>query len=230
MLVKNWMNKNVITINADDSMTEAIRLLKEKDIRLLPVMEKSKLVGVVTDQDLKDASSSDVLSFDIHELFYLISKIKIRNIMSKDPITVPMDYTLEETAEILLKNQISGVPVLDQNGGIMRTITQKELFRALISLTSYTNKGFQFAFQVENQPGSIKKLTDIIRKNGGRIAGVLSTFDQATKGYRLVYIRAYDVDRNHLDRLLTALKEAVTLLYFVDHRENKREIYGEKNQ
>jgi len=82
MLVKNWMNKNVITIKSDDAMSDAMRLLKEHDIRLLPVMNKGKLVGVVTDRDLKRASASDATSLEVHELLYLLSRIKIKEIMN----------------------------------------------------------------------------------------------------------------------------------------------------
>ena len=110
MLVKNWMNKQVITVDAEDSMMDAMRLMKEHHIRMLPVMDKHKLVGIVTDRDLKRASASDATSLEIHELLYLIPKIKVREIMSKNPITVPYDFTVEETAEILLDNKISGTP------------------------------------------------------------------------------------------------------------------------
>ncbi len=119
MLVKNWMSKNVITINVDDSMQEAVNSLKQHDIRMLPVMKKGKLVGIVTDRDLKKASASDATTLDIHELLYLISEIKVQSIMTKDPITVPQDYTVEETAEVLLENKISGAPVVVRNGDVV---------------------------------------------------------------------------------------------------------------
>ena len=77
MLVKNWMSKNVITIDADDSMQHAIKLLKEHKINLLPVMKKGKLAGVITDRDLKKSSPSEATTLDMHELLYLLSKIKV---------------------------------------------------------------------------------------------------------------------------------------------------------
>ena len=101
MLVKNWMNKRVITIDVDDSMQDAMKLLKEHKIRMLPVMKKGELVGIVTDRDLKRASASDATTLEVHELLYLLSTIKVKEIMTKNPITVPVDYTVEETAEVL---------------------------------------------------------------------------------------------------------------------------------
>ena len=92
------MSKPVITVKAEDSMQKATELLKEHNIRILPVMEIGKLVGIITDRDLKRASASDATTLEIHELVYLLSKIKVKEIMTKDPITIVPYYTLEETA------------------------------------------------------------------------------------------------------------------------------------
>jgi acetoin utilization protein AcuB len=226
MLVKNWMSKPAITINADASMNDAIKLLKNHNIKMLPVMEKGKLVGIVTDRDLKRASASDATSLEIHELLYLISNIKIKEIMTKNPITVPQDYTVEETAEILLKHNISGVPVVDQYRDVVGTITQNDLFRILISLTGAERRGIQFGMEVEDRPGSIKEVTDIIREYGGRMASILTSFDMAPEGFRRVYVRMYGIDRFKVNKLKEALKEKATLLYMVDRRETTRETYS----
>ena len=100
MLVRNWMSKNVITIGEKDSMQQAATLMREHQVRMLPVLRKDELVGVVSDTDLKRASASDATMLDIHELLYIISKIKVHDIMTRDPITVPDDYTVEETAQL----------------------------------------------------------------------------------------------------------------------------------
>ncbi len=224
MLVSNWMSKPVITIDANDSMHDAMTLLKENDINMLPVMSKGKLVGIITDRDVKRSSASDATTLEIHELLFLISKIKVKEIMTKDPITVPSDYTIEETAQVLLEKNISGVPVVDGKT-VVGTITQTDIFRAMISLTGVGKRGIQFAFQVEDRPGSIKEVTDIIRKHGGRMVSILSSYDGVPAGYRKVYVRDYGIERKDLEQLKSELKEKVSLLYMVDHRENKREVY-----
>jgi len=225
MLVKNWMKKPAITIDAEVSMNDAIKLLKNHNIKMLPVMEKGKLVGIVTDRDLKRASASDATSLEIHELLYLISKIKIKEIMTKKPITVPEDYTVEETAEILLKHNISGVPVIDQYRDVVGTITQNDIFRILISLTGAEKRGIQFGMEVEDRPGSIKEITDVIREYGGRMASILTSYDIAPEGFRHVYIRMYGIDRFKINRLKEVLKEKARLLYMVDRREVHRETF-----
>jgi acetoin utilization protein AcuB len=226
MLVKNWMSKPAITIDADASMHDAIKLLKNHNIKMLPVMEKGNLVGIVTDRDIKRASASDATSLEIHELLYLISKIKIREIMTKNPITVPQDYTVEETAEILLKHNISGVPVVDQFSDVIGTITQNDIFRILISLTGAEKRGIQFGVEVEDRPGSTKEVTDIIREYGGRMASILTSYDMAPEGYRRVYIRMYGIDRFKINKLKEAIGEKASLLYLIDRREVHRETFS----
>ena len=162
---------------------------------------------------------------DVHELLYLISKIKVKNIMSKNPIAVAPDLTVEETAEILLNNKISGVPVVDEKGKVVGTITQTDLFRVLIALTGVGKRGIQFAFQIADRPGSIKDLADPIRKHGGRMVSILTSYDNVPDGFRKVYIRMYGLNRDTLPVLKEELAKVAKLLYIVDHRENRREIY-----
>jgi len=228
MLVKNWMSTKVVTIDANDAMQDAMRVLKEHGIRMLPVMKKGKLVGIVTDRDLKKASASDATTLEIHELLYLLTKIKVNDIMTRDPIAVPPDYTVEETARVLLDGKISGAPVVDDYGQVVGIITQTDLFRVLISLTGIGNGGIQFGFQVEDKPGSIKEVADVIRAFGGRMVSILTSYDDVPNGYRKVYIRMHSIERSQLQKLKNTLSEKAALLYVIDHLENSREIYSEK--
>ena len=225
LLVENWMNPNVITVDADDSMLDATKLLKEHNIRHLPVLEKGKLVGVITDRDLKRAAPSDATALEAHELLYLIANIKVREIMTRNPITVPYNYTIEEAAELLLQARISGMPVVDKDGEVIGTITQTDLFKVLISLTGVGKKGVQFAFLLEDRAGSIKDVADVIRAYGGRMASILSSYEKAPEGHRYVYIRMYDVNQEKMPQLKEELKKKAKVLYIVDSRDNKREIF-----
>jgi len=228
MLVTNWMSKNIITVDENDSMQDAMKLLKEHDIRMLPVTKKGKLVGIVTDRDLKRASASDATTLEIHELLYLLTRIKVKNLMTKEVITVPPDFTVEETALVLQKNKISGVPVVDSKGELVGTITQTDLFRVLISLTGVAKGGIQFGLQVEDRPGSIKEVADIIRMYGGRMVSILSSYDAVPQYYRKVYIRMRGIERSELQKLIQELESTAGLLYMVDHTENNRKIFAEK--
>ncbi len=225
MLVKNWMSTNVVTVDQDDSMEDAMDLLKKHNIKMLPVMQKNKPVGIITDRDLKRASASDATTLEIHELLYLISKIKVKDIMSEPAITIPDDYTVEEAAEVLLKNKISGAPVVDDIGQIMGIITQNDIFRVIISLTGVGKKGVQFAFQLDDRPGSIKEVADVIRQHGGRMVSILSSYEGVPQGYRKVYIRIHGIEPLKLKELEKQIRQKANLMYMVNHSEDKRAFY-----
>lgn len=225
MLIRNFMTKNVITIDAEETMPKAIQLLRQHKINMMPVTHQGKLVGVITDRDLKKASPSEATDLDTHELKYLLNKIKIKDIMTKKVIIIPPDHTIEEAAEILMNEDISGAPVVNERGDIEGVITSTDLYKALIALSGLGRRGIQFAFQIEDRPGSIKELTDIIRAAGGRIASIMSSYDRVREGWRNVFIRVYDINRDILPQLMKDLQNQATMLYMVDHKENKRQIF-----
>ena len=216
MLVGNWMTKDVISVDVNDSMQDAARLIRKHTIKRLPVMENGKLVGIITDRDLKRASASDVTTLEIHELLFLISEIKISDIMTKDPITIPLDYTIDEAAQILLEHKLSGAPVVDDEGQVAGIITQTDIFRVLVLFTGVKKAGIQFAFQLEDRPGSIKEVSDIMRNYGCLLVSILSGQD-VQAGYRRVYIRVRDCDRERLEELKEELKAKANVLYVMDH-------------
>lgn len=225
MLVREWMSRDVITVDADETMQRAIGLLKAHNIRMLPVVKNKKHVGIITDGDLKRASASDATSLEIHELLYLMGKIKVREIMTAKPITVPWNFTVEEVAEVLLKNKISGTPVTGPQGDIVGVITKSDIFKVLISLAGIGKRGIQMAIQIEDRPGSMKGITRAIRDLGGRMVSILTSYEKVPDGFRNVYIRFYDLDRSVLETLKENISEISKLLYIVDHRENKRDIF-----
>ena len=225
MLVKNWMSKEIVTVDVDDSMQNAIYILQEQNIKILPVMDGGNLVGIISDRDLKKASPSDATTLDMHELLFLISKIKVRNLMKKPVYTAKPDDTVEEAAALLLEKKISGLPVVDENNRLVGIITRSDIFRVLISLSGLGQKGLQFAIRIKDMPGIIKEVRELIHEYGGRTASILSSSDNAPDGYLNFYFRIYQIDREKLPSLFDRIREKGTLLYMVDHRENKRDIY-----
>jgi len=219
------MSKPVVTVEKNDSMQQAATLMKENRIRLLPVVDKGKLCGILSDRDLKRASASDATSLDVHELLYLISKIKVADIMTRDVVTVHQDWTVEETADLMLARKISGAPVVDDQGQLCGVITQTDLFKATLYITGLKKRGFHLAFVLEDTPGSIMEIVNVIREFGGRMASILSTYERAPAGYRNVYLRFYAVSRDRIDEMLKLLKAKAKLRYMVDHRENRRTLF-----
>ena len=226
MLVRYWMSHPVIHIGPKDSMQQAISLMKEKRIRQLPVLgNKGRVVGVISDRDLKHASASDATTLEIHELLYLISKIKVADIMTTKVITAHPDWTIEEAAHLMLHHKISGMPVVGDDGVMCGIFTQSDLFKAALYITGLKQKGIHIGFVLEDTPGSIMEVVTVIREFGGRMVSILSTYDRAPTGYRNVYLRFTSVPRDRLDDLVSILKDKARLRYLVDHQENRRNIF-----
>ena len=141
MLIKDWMTRNVVTVNVNDSLQHAIDTMMDNQVSFLPVLEEGKLVGILTDRDVKRASPSSATLLDIQQALYQLARLEVGAVMSPHPITVPPDFTLEETAAVLLERRISGVPVVSQEGRLMGIVTKSDVFKALLSLSGSTNKG-----------------------------------------------------------------------------------------
>lgn len=219
MLVAYWMNQNVVTIDSSESIAEAAKLLEDNAINMLPVLEDEKLVGVITDRDIKRAAACISATMDTYSDEPFMGDIAVRSLMSQPPVSVEPDLSVEETAEVLLDNKIHGVPVVEKDGRLVGVITQTDLFRVLIALTGARRRGIQFALTVKDRTGSIRELEDTIRKYGGRMACILTSYERAPKGFRRVYIRMYGIDRFKLNRLKEELSRQAELHYVKDHRE-----------
>jgi len=228
MLAKNWMSSPAISIEANASISEAIKLTTENTITMLPVVRKGRLVGVITDMDLKPYSSPPGFTRATSEPSLLLTRIKVKDIMTKPVVTVPLDYTVEEVARILSTHRISGVVVLDGNSQIAGVISQKDINRLIANMTGLSMGGIVFGLRLPDQPGSIREIEDIIRAHGGRIASILTSSEHVAKGHRKVHIRVRRFDRSKLPQLKEALEKKAPLLYLVDSRQGTREIYETK--
>lgn len=194
MLVKYWMTREVITVDENVSLMQASKLMKEHGIKHLPVVEERRLVGIVSDRDLKEAQPSDATSLDIHELYYLLDKVKIKNLMSTNLHTTTAEEVVERAAALMLEYEISALPVVDQEGQLKGIVTKGDLFRGLIAISGIHQTQLQLGLEVEDQPGAAKKVTDLIRTHGGRIVNITTHHDDASEGFQHLYIRVKAVE------------------------------------
>lgn len=214
MLVKGWMNNDVITVNQGVSMMKATVIMKDNHIRGLPVVDKrGSLVGIVTDRDIKDASPSKATSLNIYEINYLISTIKVKDIMTGNLVCVKPEETVEFAAVLMLENKISTLPVVDAQDALVGIITQTDIFKALVNITGIYRGGVQFAFSLEDRPGAIGEVADELRSFGARIVSILSTRCEAEKGCHNVYIRISPLPTEKTRRLLQSLEKKFIVLY-----------------
>jgi CBS domain-containing protein len=128
-LVRDWMSCKVIIVTPETTLPAVEQLMVSKTIRRVPVVDNGRLVGIVTYGDIRNARPSAISSLNIWELNYLITRIKMSEIMTRDPITVSPETTIGEAAQKMLANMISGLPVLDSQGYLVGIITESDIFR-----------------------------------------------------------------------------------------------------
>jgi acetoin utilization protein AcuB len=190
MFVSDWMTKKVYTVNIDDFLTDAIAIIKEKRFKQLPVLKDGVLTGIITDRDIKEYSPSKATSLDIYELHYLLANTKIKNIARTNVITTTPETPIEEAALIMLDRKIECLPVL-KDTELVGIISDRDIFHALVDITGVRHGGVRICVTIEDVPGSIKVVADIIRKHGFGLQGVLSTYEGVKEGYRKVVIRTH---------------------------------------
>ena len=225
MLIKEWMSRPVITIRHDESLNDAAKLFRSRVISMLPVVKDCALTGIITDGDLKRAMPSDATTLDRFELPALLDDIKVGSIMTKTVITIPLDYTVDEAAGIMLKKGISGMPVMDRSGEMIGIITKSDIFRCFVSFTGVSSTGQIFATRLQDRPGVIKKFTDMIRAKGGRMCSIMTSYDDIEKGYRKVFFHSFDLSPDAFSSLVETFSEIGQLYYAADLSRGYRKTF-----
>jgi CBS domain-containing protein len=126
------MSSDPVTIDPQTTLPEANRLMKECGIRRLPVVDNGRLVGIVTLGDIREASPSNATSLSIYELNYLIARLTVGHIMTREPITIAPDSSIEAAARLMLEHKVSSLPVVDGNK-VVGIITESDIFRLLVN-------------------------------------------------------------------------------------------------
>lgn len=188
MFVSDWMTKKVIILYPNDYLSDAISMMKEHEIKHLPILKNDKLKGILSDRDIKEYSPSKATTLDIYELHYLLAKTKVKDVMKTKIVTTTPDAPVEEAAMIMLDHNIGCLPVLEQ-GNLVGIISDKDIFRALVDITGVRHGGHRICLTIEDRPGSIKEVADIIRKHNFRLQGILTSYEGVKEGYRKVVIR-----------------------------------------
>ena len=135
MYVKHHMSSPALTITPDTPFQDALKLMHERKIRRLPVVDRNgKLVGIVSERDLLHATPSPATSLSVWELNYLLWKLTVKDLMATKVLTVTPDALLQEAATIMLEKKIGGLPVVDQDQKVVGVITETDIFKALVDM------------------------------------------------------------------------------------------------
>lgn len=188
MFVSHWMTRKVFTASPNDSVTEAVKLMKEKGIKHIPVVKEGRLKGIISDRDIKEFSPSRATTLDMYELHYLLASTKVKELMKTKVITTSPETPVEEAAMLMFDRGVGCLPVLE--GGILvGIISDRDIFRVLVDITGVRHGGNRIYLILEDRPGSIREVADIIRNNGFRLQSILTSYEKVREGYRSVVIR-----------------------------------------
>jgi acetoin utilization protein AcuB len=209
------MSTDVATVTEDVSMIKAGRIMREKKIRRLPVVDKDgRLVGIVSERDLKAASPSSATTLDMYEMTYLLSELKVKGIMTGNPVSIRRSDTVERAALIMRDRKFGSLPVVDEAGKVVGIITDTDIFRLFVSITGIDQGGIQIGVRLGTNEGSLKPVLDALRHHKARIISILSSYDQADPSLRDVSIRIQGLPELRERELRAVLGDTADILYW----------------
>ncbi len=208
MLVRDRMSRPVIFVEPDMPILEARNLMLREKIRRAPVIRDGKMVGIVSDKDILNASASDATTLSIWELNYLVSRIKVQEVMTRDVLTVEGDTPIEEAARIMADSKIGGLPVM-RDGRVVGLITETDLFRILLELMGAREEGLRVTAVVPERMGVLAALTKAMADAGASFValGVYAGDDTET---RTVTFKVRRIDEETVRAQLEPLAERIT--------------------
>ncbi|MBM3145166.1 MAG: CBS domain-containing protein [Chloroflexi bacterium] len=177
MLVGERMSHPVITISLDLPITEAVNLMRREHIRRTPVIKDGKLVGIVSDKDLLNASPSPATSLSIWEMNYLLSKITVGDVMTKEVLTITTDTPIEEAARIMADNKIGGLPVV-KDDRVVGIITETDLFKIFLELMGAREFGVRVTALAPDKVGQLAALAKAVAEAGGNFVAFVQTLGE----------------------------------------------------
>ena len=194
MLVRMWMSDEVITAPPELPIMEAAELMKREGIRRLPIVRKDKLVGIVTQGDIQEASPSDATSLSIWELNYLLARITLEEIMTRDVVTISPDIPVEEAALLMRERKVSGLPVVE-DGKLVGIITESDIFEVMIEVMGVRKGGARLTLELEDRPGALCEALELIRKHRINVLSVVTCEEcAAPPDHAVVVIRLATAD------------------------------------
>ncbi len=199
MYVRNSMTKSPYTITADASIADAVAVLREKGLRRLPVVDGEKLVGLLTENDIQKVSPTKATSLSIFEINYLLSKLTVKDAMSKKPITIETGNLLEEAAIIMRENKIGTLPVVE-NGKLVGIITESDIFDAFINLLGFRDIGNRITIEAKDVPGAMADIANIYKLFDINISHIAV---YGGVGTRDIVIRSAALDTEELEKKLS---------------------------
>ena len=197
MFVKNRMTTEVITLNPDQTLLKAMTLIQQKRIRHLPVVQGGKVVGIVTERDVRKAGASDSSSLSIFELNYLLDQIKVSSFMTKKVITVSPDEPIEAAARLIYDHKIGALPVVEQTP-LVGLITSSDILETFIEVLGINEPSVRVELELENRVGALADTTKIFKELGLYLVSLVTLPQEEGKKTRGTVFRVKPTDEKKL--------------------------------
>jgi acetoin utilization protein AcuB len=208
MLVRDRMTPNPITIGLGSAVPDALRIMQERKVRRLPVLDASgRLAGIVSENDLRHVSPSPATTLAVWEISELVAKIKVAQVMTRNVITVSEDTPLEDAARLMADHKISGLPVMHESK-VTGIITETDLFKAFLELMGGRRPGVRLTVAADGAKGTLAKLTAAISTAGGDIVGLGCQEIKGPSGQQWEMV--FKVQDLTKEQLLAAVRPLVT--------------------
>jgi acetoin utilization protein AcuB len=204
MIVAKRMMRNPVSVDENDSMKKAMDLLRERDIRHLPVLKDGeKLVGILTERDIKQASPSPATALEIREIYYLLDKVKVRQIMTRRPYTISSTAPIEEAALIMREKKIGCLPVVDA-GRVVGILTETDILDAFIEAMGVSGPGYRMELALPNRPGMLFEVLKLMKDFDANVVSVATAAHDDTDR-KILILR---VETRNYKLLKAAIKKA----------------------
>ncbi len=207
MLVGERMSHPVMSVAPDLPIMEALNMMKREKIRRLPVVKEGRLVGIVAERDLLNASTAPTTTLSVWELNYQLSRIKVSNVMSKKVITVQEDASIEAAARIMTDKKVGGVPVM-RGDELVGIITETDLFKILLEMMGAREPGVRVTALVPDTRGELAKLTAAISAAGGDFVS-FGTFSGETASDRLITFKVTGMEMDQVEPAIASVIEKI---------------------
>ncbi len=205
MRIKDVMTKNPVTVESETLILDAQKIMRENNIRRLPVVDKGRLVGIVTHHDILQASPSPATSLSVYELNYLLAKMKVKEIMKRNPITVTPDTPFEEALRIGQEKKIGSFPVVDETGALVGITTESDIVRVLTRVLGLREEGSRITIEGLGQRlGELQRLISVLDEHKTPLLSMI-TVPRSEKGDWMVVLR---VLTKHPEPIVKDLRKA----------------------
>ncbi len=180
------MTKNPITVDSETLVIDAQKIMKENNIRRLPVVDKGKLLGIITKHDLLEASPSPATSLSVHELNYLLSKMKVKEIMKRNPVTLTPETPFEEALKIGQEKRIGSFPVVE-NGKLVGIATESDIVRFLTRALGIREEGSRITIEgLGGKLSDLEKIISIVNQHNTIVLSMISLPRSEKKDWMIV--------------------------------------------